>query len=315
MRLRPLERHALARLFQQRIAIGVTACSSRPCRSRVPRRQKRGAEVALGRGPFERHALARPFQQRVAIGGDGVFEARGAALAFPSVKSALPRFSGSSPSRAARARASYSSSASRKAVTASSRRSVPLSRSPSVCKRVAEQNGCRPRSSGSRDVPQHSAGTFDGDFKGEIDPLIPAIVQVFVVLRAKCLVPCGPFSHVLHGYEMFDLLSDRERRAQNMLLDGGIEERNPLALNRLALCCFASVDFSQCVAMACAPPSRSLLRVFSATSARTALTKASSLLPRSPRAMTSRAISTACSNSVIACSKSNRSAGLVAAPA
>ena len=95
---------------------------------------------------------------------------------------------------------------------------------------------------------QHSARTFDGDFKGEINPLFPAIVQVFVVLRAKCRVPCGPFSHVLHGYEMFDLLSDSERvAAQSVLLDGGIEERDPLALSRLALRCFAAVDFGQCV--------------------------------------------------------------------
>ena len=50
--------------------------------SRSPERRERVAEVVLRHRPLERHPLAGSFRERVAVGGDGLFEARGAALAF-----------------------------------------------------------------------------------------------------------------------------------------------------------------------------------------------------------------------------------------
>ena len=50
--------------------------------SRSPSALERGAEVVLGHGPLQRHALAGSFLERRAIGGDGLLEARGAALAL-----------------------------------------------------------------------------------------------------------------------------------------------------------------------------------------------------------------------------------------
>ena len=106
-------------------------------------------------------------------------------------------------------------------------------------------------------------------------------------------MPCGPLSRVLHGDALLDLLGDSDGvPAQRVLLDTGIEERDPLALGRLALRCFAPVDFRQRVSDGLCAAVQIVVAGFFGDLGEDALTKASSLLPRSPRAMTSRAIST-----------------------
>ena len=78
----PIERHALAGPFLQRLAIG-DDCLFELCRPALasPQRLKHVAQIVLGHGPLERHALARPFLQRLAIGDDRIFELRRPALA------------------------------------------------------------------------------------------------------------------------------------------------------------------------------------------------------------------------------------------
>ena len=107
--------------------------------SRSPERRKRDAEVVLRHRPVERHALAGHFLQRGAKGGDRLLQPRRAALALARAsQSAMPRlFCVIAQSSGTRSRV-ISSSAARKAATASSSRAVPLSRSPEPRKRGAE---------------------------------------------------------------------------------------------------------------------------------------------------------------------------------
>ena len=77
----PLERHALAGIFLQGLAIGGDGLLE-PRRPALPlaERSERIAEIVLGHGPVERHALAGIFLQGLAIGGDRLFEPRRAAF-------------------------------------------------------------------------------------------------------------------------------------------------------------------------------------------------------------------------------------------
>jgi hypothetical protein len=78
----PVERHALAGVFLERVAIGGDALFEACGAALAPaERLERSAEIVLGRFPVERHALAGLFHEGVAVGGDGLFEAFGAALA------------------------------------------------------------------------------------------------------------------------------------------------------------------------------------------------------------------------------------------
>jgi hypothetical protein len=77
-----LERHALARPFLERGAIGVDRLLElRRAALALAKCPKREAKVVLRRRPVERHALARPFLERGAVGVDRLLESRRAALA------------------------------------------------------------------------------------------------------------------------------------------------------------------------------------------------------------------------------------------
>ena len=77
------QRHALARLFLQRGAIGGDRLfQPRGAALALAEGLKRSAEIVLGRGPVERHALARPFLQGGAIGVDRLLQPGRAALAL-----------------------------------------------------------------------------------------------------------------------------------------------------------------------------------------------------------------------------------------
>src|SRR5215831_3011849 len=78
----PLERHALACLFLQRLTIGEDGLF-KPRRSALASSKsgKHIAQIILGHGPLERYPLAGPFLQRLAIGDNGLPELRRPALA------------------------------------------------------------------------------------------------------------------------------------------------------------------------------------------------------------------------------------------
>src|SRR5262249_29785359 len=71
----PLQRHALARPFLQRLAIGRRRLlQPRRAALALTERLQRSAEIVLRHAPLQRHALAGLFLQRVAISHDGLFE-------------------------------------------------------------------------------------------------------------------------------------------------------------------------------------------------------------------------------------------------
>src|SRR6478736_5559464 len=77
----PFERHSLAGVFLERLAIGGNRLlkalgSALTC----PKRFKRGAEILLGHGPIERHALEGVFLECLAIGGNRLLKPLGSAL-------------------------------------------------------------------------------------------------------------------------------------------------------------------------------------------------------------------------------------------
>ena len=103
-----------------------------PSRSPARRASQAQCQIVLRHRPVERHSLARPFLKRRAIGRNRLLEPRCPALPLAEPVSALPRlFCVVAQSSGTRSRVS-SSSACAKAATASSSRTVPLSRSPSL---------------------------------------------------------------------------------------------------------------------------------------------------------------------------------------
>jgi hypothetical protein len=85
LRRRPVERHAFARPFLQRRAVG----RDRLLKARRPalpltEREERVAEIVLRRRPVERRVFARPFLQRRAVGRDRLVKARRPALCVES---------------------------------------------------------------------------------------------------------------------------------------------------------------------------------------------------------------------------------------
>src|SRR5262249_49954936 len=79
----PFERHTLAGLFFQPLAIGGDSLFEfrRPALA-APKVKKHVAQIVLRRGPLARLALAGPFLQRLTKGGGGLFELRRPALAL-----------------------------------------------------------------------------------------------------------------------------------------------------------------------------------------------------------------------------------------
>src|SRR5262245_33584962 len=78
----PIEWHALARVFLQRLAIGDDRLFElrRPALA-LPEERKRTAQTVLGHGPIEWHALKGTFLQRPAIRRDALFHLGRPALA------------------------------------------------------------------------------------------------------------------------------------------------------------------------------------------------------------------------------------------
>src|SRR5262245_27703573 len=104
----PVERHALASVFLQRLAIGDNGLFELRRSALAPSKSGKGnAQTDLGHGPLEWHALAGPFLQSLAEGNDGLFELRRPTLALPpGAQVQRPDGSGCGPRRAERARGS-----------------------------------------------------------------------------------------------------------------------------------------------------------------------------------------------------------------
>src|SRR5205823_3654267 len=81
LRHSPFERHALARLLCERLAIGLDRLLQPHCAAlALAKHSKHTAEIGLCRGPLEWHALARLFLERIAKSFDRLLQPRRAAL-------------------------------------------------------------------------------------------------------------------------------------------------------------------------------------------------------------------------------------------
>ena len=177
LRQRPIERHTLARTFLQRrrrYAVDSLLQTRRPALA-LPKLQSAAPRLFCVRRPIERHVLARLFLQRDAIGRRQTPPDAPCSLSrSPKPHSAAPRFSATTPTGAARARACIASSAVAIRCDSLLQAYRPLSRSPSVREREAEirlrqrpierhtlerpllQRSAIGRDSSPRDAPSHS---------------------------------------------------------------------------------------------------------------------------------------------------------------